>query len=293
MLFDSKFLKQLEGLELLIRKTQTTTPSGERVSKRKGGGLEFKDYRQYQLGDDYRYIDWNLLSRLGQVFLKQFVEERDAIVYFLIDKSSSMVFGNPTKLELSLKMAAALGYISLAGMDRVGAASFSSTLERELAPVKGKVQVRKLFYFLQGIEGAAEGGKTSLFKPLNDFSHKFTKPGLAVVITDLFTQDDYRQALLALRKRGWEVLLIQTLAGEEIDPEFSGNVYLKDKETGEERNVNINRQTLQAYRERLSSFTEQVEQFSKNYNIRFHQISNEKSLLQIIYQILQQEEVSS
>src|SRR6185437_3061702 len=98
-LLDAKFLAQLEQLELVSRKIFLGRMKGERRSKRKGQSVEFADYRNYVVGDDLRFLDWNLYARLDRLFLRLFMEEEDLHFYVLIDNSLSMGFGDPTKLH--------------------------------------------------------------------------------------------------------------------------------------------------------------------------------------------------
>src|SRR5688572_12342786 len=86
---------------------------GERRSRTLGRGVEFADYRSYQSGDDYRYIDWNIYSRLDRLFIKLFSEEEDINVHLFVDTSRSMAWGDPSKLDYAARIAAALGYIGL------------------------------------------------------------------------------------------------------------------------------------------------------------------------------------
>src|ERR1700683_1222202 len=98
-LLDPKFLAQLEQLELVSRKIFLGRMKGERRSKRKGQSVEFADYRNYVVGDDLRFLDWNLYARLDKLFLRLFMEEEDLHFYVLIDNSLSMDFGSPSKLH--------------------------------------------------------------------------------------------------------------------------------------------------------------------------------------------------
>ena len=119
-LFDPEFMRRLERLEIVSRKIFTGKMRGEKRSRRKGFSQEFADYRDYSHGDDLRFIDWNAYGRLDRLFIKLFMEEEDLHVHLLIDTSLSMGFGAPSKLEYAKKVAAALAYIALSGLDRVG-----------------------------------------------------------------------------------------------------------------------------------------------------------------------------
>src|SRR5215210_7452051 len=118
-LLEPDFLARLEQLELVSRKIFLGRLKGERRSKRKGQSVEFADYRNYVVGDDLRFLDWNLFARLEKLFLRLFTEEEDLHFYVLIDNSLSMDFGSPTKLHFARQVAAALGFIGLVNLDRV------------------------------------------------------------------------------------------------------------------------------------------------------------------------------
>src|SRR6516164_9768804 len=107
-LLSPDFLRRLEGLELVSRKVRAGRMKGDRLSKRKGRGSEFADFRPYSTGDDLRFLDWSLFARLERLFLRLFLEEEDLHVHLLIDVSRSMDVGTPTKLLFAKRVAAAL-----------------------------------------------------------------------------------------------------------------------------------------------------------------------------------------
>src|SRR6201981_2507835 len=127
-LLSPEFLARLEQLELVSRKIFMGRMKGERRGKRKGQSVEFADYRNYVIGDDLRFLDWNLFARLDKLFIRLFMEEEDLHFYVLIDNSMSMDFGNPTKLHYARQVAAALAFIGLVNMDRVVVEAFSNNL---------------------------------------------------------------------------------------------------------------------------------------------------------------------
>src|SRR6266568_6332165 len=151
-LLDPKFLAQLEQLELVSRKIFLGRMKGERRSKRKGQSVEFADYRNYVIGDDLRFLDWNLYARLDRLFLRLFMEEEDLHFYVLLDNSLSMNFGEPTKLHYARQVAAALAFIGLVNLDRVVIEAFNNRLVQSLPPVRGRRSMWRMMEFLQGIE---------------------------------------------------------------------------------------------------------------------------------------------
>src|SRR2546428_4404090 len=130
-LLDPQFLARLEQLELVTRKIFLGRMKGERRSKRRGQSVEFADYRNYVIGDDLRFIDWNVYARLDRLFLKLFMEEEDLSLYILVDVSKSCDYGNPNKARYLKQVAAALGYIALVNYNRVNIVAMSSGIVAE------------------------------------------------------------------------------------------------------------------------------------------------------------------
>src|SRR5215207_3484700 len=119
LLLDPQFMARLDQLDVMSRKLLAGKMKGERRSKRRGQSVEFADYRNYVIGDDLRFIDWNIYGRLDRLFLKLFLEEEDLSLYILVDVSKSMDFGEPQKARYLKQVAAALGYIGLVNYNRV------------------------------------------------------------------------------------------------------------------------------------------------------------------------------
>src|SRR5881227_3854555 len=153
-LLDPQFLAQLEQLELVSRKIFMGRMKGERRSKRKGQSVEFADYRNYVVGDDLRFLDWNLYARLDRLFLRLFMEEEDLHVYLLVDNSLSMSFGSPTKLHYAKQVAAALGFIGLVNLDRVVVEAFNNRLTQTMPAARGRRSLWRLLDFLGKVEAA-------------------------------------------------------------------------------------------------------------------------------------------
>src|SRR5438477_12088035 len=118
--FTSGFLAQLERLSLLSHRIFRGRVKGERRSLRRVHSVEFCDYRAYGVGDDLRYVDWNIYGRLDRLHVKLFVDEEDLCLHLIVDASASMDFGTPTKLDCAVRLAAALGFVGLVSHERVG-----------------------------------------------------------------------------------------------------------------------------------------------------------------------------
>ena len=270
--FSSEFLAQLERLALLSRRTFRGRVRGERRSPRRGHSVEFCDYRAYGVGDDLRYVDWNIYGRLDRLHVKLFVDEEDLCLHLLLDASASMDFGAPTKLEYGARLAAALGFVGLVGMERVGVGVLRERVAEGWSPTRGRNQVVNLFEFL-GRVGPAGG--TSLNDGLGNYAMRAREPGLAVVVSDLMDPAGFETGVRALLERRFDVHLVHVLAPEEMDPELAGDLRLVDAETGETRELSVDGEALRTYRERLRQFLERVETFSRTQEIGYHRVTTD------------------
>src|ERR1700685_206196 len=140
-LLDPTFMARLDQLDVMSRKLLAGKLKGERRSKQRGQSVEFADYRNYVVGDDLRFIDWNIYARLDRLFLKLFLEEEDLALYVLIDVSKSCDFGEPNKAQYIKQVAAALGYIGLVNYNRVTIAAMSDTLVADTGALRARTKV--------------------------------------------------------------------------------------------------------------------------------------------------------
>jgi uncharacterized protein (DUF58 family) len=148
-LIEGAFLERLERLSVVSRRRLAGHGKGDRRSVRKGTSIEFVDYRHYTPGDDPRQVDWNIFRRSGNLYVKQFEEEEVLTAHVLVDVSSSMDWGNPSKAEYAARLAAALGYIALAGASRLLVATLAGATATTFGPAWGRPQLSGLMSFLE------------------------------------------------------------------------------------------------------------------------------------------------
>ena len=271
-LLSADFLAQLERLTLLSRRSFRGRVKGERRSPRKGISVEFSDYRQYGVGDDLRYVDWNVYARLDRLYLKLFVDEEDLCLHLLMDASASMGFGAPSKLEHAARLAAALGFVGLVGLERVGVGVVRDRMAEGFAPARGRSQALPLMDFLTRLRA---GGGTSLNDGLASYALRSREAGLAVLISDLMDPGGYERGLKALLERRFDVHVVHVLAPDEMNPSFGGDLRLTDAETDELRDLTLDGEALRGYHQRLRDFLERAEQFCRNNEITYHRVVTE------------------
>ena len=257
-LFPSEFLPRLERLTLASKRTFKGRVRGERKSPRKGISVEFCDYRPYGVGDDLRYVDWNIYGRLDRLYLKLFVDEEDLCLHLLLDASASMDYGAPTKFDYGVRLAAALGFVGLVNLERVGTAVVRERVAAGWSPTRGRNQFLPLVEFLLRLR---PGGTTGLNEGLTSYALRARDPGLAVLISDLMDPSGYESGLRALLERRFDVHVIHMLAPAELDPTFGGDLRMVDAETGETLLVNTGSKSVRMnyekqYRDKVKYFKE-------------------------------------
>lgn len=283
-LFDSGFLKKLEYLSLVSRRVFRGSILAQRRTMQLGGGIEFADHREYTPGDDFRYLDWNVYARHGELLLKRFQEEEDLHVYFLLDCSRSMGFGEPAKFDLARQVTAALAYIALADLDRVAVVAFSDNIVADFPLTRGKARILSLLRFLE--ELTPQGTETDLARVMTGFTHRTQRRGLAIVVSDLFDPGGFERGLDLLRHRRYEPSVVQLFDPREADPDLLGDVELFDMETESLQKVTITERTLKRYRQIFNDYQEAVQTYCRNYGVGCTRASTASSFDELILKMM-------
>ncbi|MFP4382491.1 MAG: DUF58 domain-containing protein [Spirochaetia bacterium] len=269
-IFNDEFLRKIERLSFIAAKKRTGKLRGERITKRFGFSEEFSDYRDYQAGDDFRYIDWNIYRRSGRVMVKLFHAEEDQTVHILLDSSRSMTFGEPSKFDFARQTAAALGCIAVSSHDRLNIRSFSDSLKESL-----KVNVRKKYLsdILGYLSAVKPEGTTELNKALIDYAARSGPPGIIIIITDLMDEDGYTKGLAALSASRFDIILIHVLSSDETNPDRKGSFRFRDSEKGNDLRVNVTGSVIRKYQTAVAEYLRDVEDFCIRKGIEYIRVS--------------------
>lgn len=284
-LLDPEFLARLEQLELVSRKIFLGRMKGERRSKKKGQSVEFADYRNYVVGDDLRFLDWNLYARLDRLFLRLFMEEEDLHFYVLIDNSLSMDFGTPTKLHFAKQIAAALGFIGLVNLDRVVVEAFNDRLTQTMPAIRGRRSLWRLLDFLTKVEPA---GPSDLKQSLKTFSLKSSGKGIVVLLSDFMDKGGFEDALRYLVARQMDIYVIQILSQEEIEPDVVGDLRLTDVEDGDVAEITVSGPLLRRYKQNLAAFRASIHEFCTRRGVTYLFTSNQVPFDRLVLTYLRQ-----
>jgi uncharacterized protein (DUF58 family) len=281
--FDEAFLKKLEYLYIVSKKVFAGRMRAERRTKKIGAGIEFADHRNYTLGDDFRYIDWNIYGRMERLLLRLFEEEEDLSIYLLVDCSKSMAIGHPmAKLDYALQVAAGLCYVGLANLDRVSILPFSNDLHERLPPERGKGRIFKVFQFLNDVE---PGGETGLGPSVTKFVHQTKRRGLVVLISDFYDPSGYEEAINTLRYHRYEPFVVQVFDEKEANPPLHGDLTLIDCETGEPREVTISARLLSDYKKEHERYCKELEEFCTQRAVPFFRTNTTVAFDELILRI--------
>jgi len=235
-------------------------------------------------------VDWNVYARLERPFVKLFEEEEDLAVHLLLDGSGSMDWGGgqgdgetrrqgdqetrgqgdqENKWVYARRVAAALGYVALTSGDRLTVANLQSPisiLHSPFGPVRGRGHAVRLFEWLGGVEA---GGVTDLNAGLRAYAVAGGRPGLAVLISDLFSPAGYLEGVTALAARGHEVAVVHVLAPDEVEPPLGGDLRLLDVETGEPQEVTVDGGMRALYRRRLAAWRDEIRAACRARGVRY------------------------
>lgn len=258
-MFDDAFLQRLELLQVIARRLFRGRQRAERKTRKVGSGLEFADHREYSPGDDIRNLDWNVLMRLNHALVRLYEEDEDLPIRIAVDVSESMLTRGGQKLAYAQQVAAALAYVGLANLDRVGLTCMSQKVHKTLPAVRGKGQIFRIFEFLKT---APQGGITDLRAACRRIAAESTKPGLTIILSDFYDLDGCFEGLNLLRFRKHEPIAIQVLDPLEAKPEMTqlrGDVRLVDCEGNQSQDVTLSPATLRAYAEAHERFCAALE----------------------------------
>ncbi len=229
-LVSQEVLKQVKTIELRTRGLVSSLFAGEYRSTFRGQGMEFAEVRAYEIGDDYRTIDWNVSARLGSPYVKTFTEERELTVLLVVDHSGSTRFGEPrTKAGLAAEVAAVLALAAARQSDRVGALLFSDRVEQVIPPRKGRRHALRVIRDLVAFQPA--GRSTDLAASLTYAVRLLNHRSIVVILSD-FLAPNWERPLQRLAARH-EVVAVTVDDPRERALPASGWLDLEDAESGQ------------------------------------------------------------
>jgi uncharacterized protein (DUF58 family) len=259
-------LRQIRRLQLKARRAVEDLLGGEYHSVFKGSGIAFEEVRAYQPGDDIRTIDWNVTARMGQPFVKRYIEERERTVLLAVDASGSQQFGTRPQLkrEVAAELAAVLAFSAIANNDRVGLMQFTDEVEHFLPPRKGTRHVLRLIRDVLFWRPARRG--TSLRGAL-DFANRVLRRRAVVFFFSDFLDRDYERAFRRAGRRH-DLIAVRIADPNEEDLPPVGLLDLQDAESGRHVLVDTNDAAVrQAYHDAALARREEYRRLTRSAGV--------------------------
>lgn len=279
-LTDGRFIQRLETLYLLARKVLGGTLQADRKSTRKGAGITFADYAEYQMGDDYRSIDWRVYARFDELVVKLFELEEDATIYILLDSSHSM----KSKFLMAKQLAAGLGYIGLNCLDRLAVYSLSDRLDPILDPTRGRART---FPFLRKLDEQATVGKDTDFTTCcKTFQARRHRKGMVIVVSDFLFPGGYEQGLKLLNWHGHDVYCLQVHDATDLSCDWKGDVDVQCVESEAHMRVTVTPREARAYEAAMAAWNDGLKKECARRGIGLASVTSEVAFDAVIQDIL-------
>ncbi len=257
-----ELLTQMEALQMLLKNNVAGMFGGNHKSRTYGSSCEFADYRDYADGDDTTKLDWNAYARFDKLYLKLFLDERQMHTRIYIDASRSMEYGDARKAEQALRCAALLAYLSVCEMDKVSIYVIKDKSVHEI--IRGMVGKEAFLSSIGALEQIVFDGDSYPSDALVPANVGYGD-GLSVIISDFLTDNDYERAIDHLVSKRRDVLCLQILSREELNPQSRGKVHFFDSEAQSRfYRKNIDREIIAAYREALAFATDRLRTYCES-----------------------------
>jgi len=275
---DPELLARVGSLELLARAVVEGFMSGLHRSPFTGFSTEFTEYRQYNQGDDLRYLDWRLLGRTDRYFIKKYRADTNTQCHLLIDTSASMSYasGTVTKLQYAQFLAASLAYLLNRQQDSVGLVAFDEKVHTHVPARNRTGHMRTIFGHLSRLEA---GGQTKLNESLHQLAEILTRRGIVVVISDFYDEPErLKEAFQHLRFKGHDLVAFHVLDQNEMDFKFDDPVLLlEDAETKEQMPV-LPDVVMNGYRERMRRHVDDMRTCAAANHVDYEMLTTKQPL---------------
>jgi uncharacterized protein (DUF58 family) len=258
-LFPPEFVAALSRLRLHAGQVPRGGRHAEQGSAQLGSGMEFRDYRSYQPGDDIRRIDWNFYQRSGRLFLRLFEEERDLPVYVLLDCSDSMFFEDPPRANAAKQAAAILIGAALNEHNLPALYPFGAELNQNFPAIN---QRRALPATLERLAALGPAGRTDLPAVLRRLKSMRLRRGVVAIVSDFFDPGGIEALSEHLHGLPHKLLLVRLARDADASPGLDGELLLEDCESGGDLRVTVTPAALAAYQRGFADFENKLQEFS-------------------------------
>lgn len=284
---DPELLARINSLELLARAVVEGFMSGLHRSPFTGFSTEFTEYRQYNQGDDLRYLDWRLLGRTDRYFIKKYRADTNTQCHLLVDTSASMKYSSASsisKLQYAQFLAASIAYLLNRQQDSVGLVAFDRGVHTHVPARNRTGHMRTIFGYLSRL---SPGDTTNLSESLHQLAEILNRRGIVVIISDFYDDPErLKEAFQHLRFKGHDLVAFHVLDQNELDFSFDDHVLLlEDAETQEQMPV-LPDVVLNGYRDRIRRHVEEMRRCAAANNVDYEMMTTKQPLDYALFSFL-------
>lgn len=274
------FLDELDRFHRALKKNSVELHQGEQKSDFSGQGMIFRDHKEYVPGDDIRKIDWKAYARTGEYFVKRYEEEKNITLHIIVDRSSSMDYGETNKYEYASKIGLGLAYMTNKTNDRFRYSVFSETLT-DLTAARRNANLGQLVETLNNLRKTPE---SQVGRCLSEYASRIKNKSTIVILSDFLVDvEKVEDALTSLEDS--EVILVNTLSSQEISPEMEGEKILKDPESSSRIRTYLTGKVKNTYQNRLEDHQEELKEVAEENRARFIQVDTGEEFFQSFYDV--------
>lgn len=276
------FIDQLDRFNLALKKNSTEIREGEQKSSFSGQGMIFEDHKKYVPGDDIRKMDWKAYARTNEFYIKRFEQEKSVTIHILVDRSSSMDYGEVNKYDYASKLGLATAYMTSNTNDRFRFSVFSETVT-DISSGRRNPNLGGMVDTLNSLRKTPE---SKVERCVTDYSRRIKNKSAVIIISDFLTDVEEIENSLK-RLKDTDTVLVNTLDRTELDPEIHGDKILRDPESDSKIRTYLSNRTKQSYRERLDEHTEEIEEIAEKYGAEYLKVSTEEDIFDSFMRIWQ------
>jgi uncharacterized protein (DUF58 family) len=279
-LLDREFLEKLERLTIHWQRSFAGLVGGHNKSRFPGSGQEFLDHRNFHQGDDLRAVNWRAYMRLEKLFLKMFQVEPRVPVRLLLDTSASMLAHGGLKFDYARKLAGALCYVGLVRLDTIEIQCFANRLRQRVTSTGGR---HRFFGVMNGLSALQASGATDYLASVKEFIGAYSQRGLVIIVSDFLDDQSCERALQYLTDYGHELMLLQVWADEDRVPPWTGELELRDSETGAGMKLDFDDGARRRYTQAFDEYSAGLQTMAIRSGGRYAGVATSQSLESVIF----------
>jgi uncharacterized protein (DUF58 family) len=279
-LLDREFLEKLERLTIHWQKSFAGLVGGHNKSRFSGAGQEFLDHRNFHQGDDLRAVNWRAYMRLEKLFLKMFQVEPRVPVRLLLDTSASMLAHGGMKFDYARKLAGALCYVGLVRLDTIEIQAFANRLMQRVISTGGR---HRFSGVMDGLSVMQASGPTDYLESVKEFIGAYSQRGPVIVISDFLDDRSCEKALQYLTDYGYELTLLQIWAEEDRVPPWTGELDLRDAETGAGMKLDFDDDARRRYTRAFDEYSAGLQTLAMRSGGRYAGVATSQSLESVLF----------